>query len=234
MIRVLKTSARDLLGCVAIAVTAVGPAAADVFCDDIKAMVSLAADDVDPEGHANSMTVLSGASECDLAKNPDGARNLHCFWEYPYRAAEAYDQFDSMVRSLGVCFDGATEPLRDQPVNHPDFYDQLSIRIGDVTVAVSIKDKSASGKTFTFENTKTTNYRVYCRQALQEEFGKLGEADQQRVTQLFASCGGLDSLHADGLIDSGMSDMFVLPRNPSPDEEYETGLLGPVLMQPRN
>jgi glutathione S-transferase len=91
-----------------------------------------------------------------------------------------------------------------------------------------------SGKTFTFKNTKTTDYRVYCRQVLQKEFASLSPEDQQRVTELLTPCGGLDSLHADGLIDSGMAAMFVLPRDPSPEEEYEHSLMGAVAMQPRN
>jgi len=91
-----------------------------------------------------------------------------------------------------------------------------------------------SGKTFTFKNTKTTDYRVYCRQVLQGEFSKLSEQDQKRVAELFTPCGGLDSLHADGVIDSGMADMFVLPRNPSPEEEHKASLTGAMIMQPRN
>lgn len=70
------------------------------------------------------------------------------------------------------------------------------------------------GETFVFKRTKTTNYRVYCRQVLQQEFNALGEQDQQRINDLFESHGGLDALHADGVIDSGMTDHFVLPRDP--------------------
>ncbi len=90
------------------------------------------------------------------------------------------------------------------------------------------------GDTFTFNNTKTTHYRVYCRQVLQEEFGKLSSQDQQRVDELFEPCGGLEALHADGIIDSNIAHQFELPRDPTPEDSYKSSFLGVVLGQPRN
>lgn len=90
------------------------------------------------------------------------------------------------------------------------------------------------GKTFRFDNTKTTNYRVYCREVLQQEFNKLGESDQQRINDLFAPHGGLDALHVDGVIDSGMAGQFVLPIDPTSRSEYKQGIKKVLLGQPRN
>jgi len=89
------------------------------------------------------------------------------------------------------------------------------------------------GKTFTFRNTKTTNYRVYCRQVLQQEFAALSKQDQARVDQLFEPVGGLNALHADGVIDSGIADHFVLPLDPATRPKYKPKLRH-LFGQPRN
>lgn len=89
------------------------------------------------------------------------------------------------------------------------------------------------GDTFIFRSTKTTHYRVYCREVLQREFNALGEQDKQRLEQLFEHCGGLDALHADGLIESSIADHFILPRDPASTRHYKPGLRH-LLGQPRN
>jgi len=91
-----------------------------------------------------------------------------------------------------------------------------------------------SGKTFQFNGTKTTNYRVYCREILQQEFDKLTDSDQTRLTDLFAPHGGLEALHADGVIESGMAEKFVLPRDPQIHEKYKQTLTQLIYGQPRN
>lgn len=90
------------------------------------------------------------------------------------------------------------------------------------------------GNTFTFKGTKTTNYRVYCRQILQQEFNALNEQDQHRIKQLFEPSGGLEPLHTDGIIDSGMADHFVLPRDPVSTQRQKPRLMKTLLGQPRN
>jgi len=86
----------------------------------------------------------------------------------------------------------------------------------------------------TFNNTKTTQYRVYRRLLLQEEFSKLSSQDQQRVDEPFEPCGGLEALHADGTIDSCMAHQFELPREPTTEDSYKSSLLGVVLGQTGN
>lgn len=101
-------------------------------------------------------------------------------------------------------------------------------------VAFSQGDKrfNYQGKTHRFDNTVTTNYRVWCRQELQRVFDALNSADQQRVESLFEAHGGLASLYQDGVIDSGMGVQFELPRASDciDDTPWWKNLMG----QPRN
>tara|TARA_R110002072_G_scaffold563_8_gene4465 strand:- start:1314 stop:2477 length:1164 start_codon:yes stop_codon:yes gene_type:complete len=90
------------------------------------------------------------------------------------------------------------------------------------------------GKTFTFKGTKVTNYRVYCRQVLQQEFNALNKHDQHRVDQLFEPSGGLEHLHINGTIDSGMADHFALPRDPASTHGNRPGFMKSLIGQPRN
>lgn len=91
-----------------------------------------------------------------------------------------------------------------------------------------------SGKHFIFNNTQTTNYRVYCREVLQQEFDALNESDQERIHALFKPHGGLDSLFADGKIDSGIAKDIVLPRNPKTQPAKKPKLVALLLGQARN
>ncbi|BFM17580.1 glutathione S-transferase family protein [Maricurvus nonylphenolicus] len=91
-----------------------------------------------------------------------------------------------------------------------------------------------AGKTFRFNNTKTTDYRVYCREILQQEFADLSEGDKARINTLFEPVGGLDALHADGILTSGMKDNFKLPRDPSKHKKHKQTLAQLMFGQPRN
>ncbi len=87
------------------------------------------------------------------------------------------------------------------------------------------------GNTFEFKNSKTTHYRVYCREVLQQEFNQLSSADQARVNELFSAHGGLEALHGDGVIESGLAPQFVLPRTQG---NYKQTLSQLIFGQPRN
>lgn len=89
------------------------------------------------------------------------------------------------------------------------------------------------GDSLRFDATVTTHYRVWCRQELQREFGNLDAGDQQRVASLFREAGGLDSLHRDGVIDSGLGERFQLPVVPSRIARARS-LRRSLLGQPRN
>ena len=90
-----------------------------------------------------------------------------------------------------------------------------------------------NGDSLTFKKTVTTDYRVWCRQALQREFSRLSNTDQQRVEQLFATVGGLSSLHQDGVIESGLDQQLQQPLNPSATR-YRPTWVQRIFGQPRN
>lgn len=89
------------------------------------------------------------------------------------------------------------------------------------------------GHSLVFNNTVTTNYRVWCRQELQREFALLSSDDQQTVNDLFEPVGGISNLHQDGVIDSGLNEQFQLPFEPS-NVKTKLSLLTRLLGQPRN
>lgn len=96
-----------------------------------------------------------------------------------------------------------------------------------------VKRFDYQGDNFVFRGTATTNYRVWCRQELQREFSLLSAEDQARVETLFAPVGGLQSLHADGVIDSKMDAELQLPRDPK-TVKNRPGLFARYYGQPRN
>lgn len=89
------------------------------------------------------------------------------------------------------------------------------------------------GKSLSFVNTVTTHYRVWCRQELQREFNLLSAANQQRVRCLFAGVGGIESLHRDGVIESGLCGQFNLPVN-GVSQPNQLSLRKKIFGQPRN
>jgi glutathione S-transferase len=90
------------------------------------------------------------------------------------------------------------------------------------------------GERLHFKGTTTTNYRVWCREELQRRHLSLEPADRARVDELFAPHGGLDVLHADGVIDSGMSEHYRLPRQPLTPRDRRLPLKIAVFGQARN
>ena len=88
-----------------------------------------------------------------------------------------------------------------------------------------------SGQSLSFNSTITTHYRAWCREQLQAEFSALSESDQSRVTQLFERAGGLDSLHQDGVIRSGMDNELSIPK---PEQNKQVLLRMKIFGQARN
>lgn len=89
------------------------------------------------------------------------------------------------------------------------------------------------GESFTFKQTVTTHYRVWCRQTLQKEFSLLTESDQNRVLALFESLGGIDDLQHGEHIDSGMGEKFQLPIDPKQTQK-PLNFISKFLGQARN
>ena len=77
---------------------------------------------------------------------------------------------------------------------------------------------SAGG--FSLPGTRTTDYRVWCRQDLQRLFNALTAAEQQRVREFLKPHGGIDALLADGEIESGLDDELKLPFAPKPPAPF--------------
>ncbi|WP_421717327.1 glutathione S-transferase family protein [Algiphilus sp.] len=84
---------------------------------------------------------------------------------------------------------------------------------------------------FALKGTVTHRYRVWCRQALQRRFAALDVDAQSRVEALFAAHGGLQALHADGVIDACMEDHFVLPKVAG---DFRPSLRVALMGQPRD
>jgi glutathione S-transferase len=71
-----------------------------------------------------------------------------------------------------------------------------------------------------FAGTRTTDYRVWCRQDLQRLFKALNAAEQQRVRDFLRPFGSLDALLADGEIDSGLDEELTVPFTPRPAQPW--------------
>lgn len=92
---------------------------------------------------------LLDADDCTMSIAIGGARTLHCHWQFEYRAESATNKFDDLHSALKAC-SGDTDPVTDQQVNHPDFYDQARFDIDGIPVTVSLKDKGALQQTLVF------------------------------------------------------------------------------------
>ncbi|MEM7360495.1 MAG: glutathione S-transferase family protein [Pseudomonadota bacterium] len=90
------------------------------------------------------------------------------------------------------------------------------------------------GETLSFSQTKTTTYRVWCRENLQQAFANLSAADQRRVEDLLADSGGLTALHQDGNISSGLAEMYELPLDPATSTPPPISLRTRLFGQARN
>jgi len=89
------------------------------------------------------------------------------------------------------------------------------------------------GDSLQFPGTRTTTYRVWCREQLQSAWFTLEDGQRQRLQSLFGEHGGLGALEADGTISSGLSDTFQLPLEPAPSKHvlpWRVRIFG----QPRN
>lgn len=91
-----------------------------------------------------------------------------------------------------------------------------------------------SGETLTLNNTKTTTYRVWCREVLQRRYLALSEEAKQQVDAWFVEVGGLDCLLQDGIIDSGLNESLQLPVNAKDNSDYRVSLFTLLMGQPRN
>ncbi len=101
-------------------------------------------------GEAATPVMLPGAEDCATARSLSGEKSYYCAWKFAYRTAGAYGTFDAYDQSLQECFGDRAELSQDQRVSHPDYYDLRQYRLDQVSVTLSIKDKSALQSTYVF------------------------------------------------------------------------------------
>lgn len=89
-------------------------------------------------GTADSTIEDTGDWQCKSALGQSGP-SRYCLMHYPYRATEAARHFANLHGTLTACL-GATDPVTDAQVNHPDSYDTFTWNQGQVTLA--LKDKA--------------------------------------------------------------------------------------------
>ncbi|MFH2131301.1 MAG: glutathione S-transferase family protein [bacterium] len=90
------------------------------------------------------------------------------------------------------------------------------------------------GETSRFPKTKTTTYRVWCREVLQQRYSELPVDARKKVDDLFAGSGGLAILFADGVIASGLAGRFQLPLDPNTADPVKKSLKIALFGKPRN
>ena len=120
-------------------------ARASDFCADMTALTSQAR-----TNFLVAPAALPNADNCRMVYALAGGKAFHCSWKFPYREGAATAKFKGFNQTLRTCFDGGTEVLLDEGVNHPDSYAQRQHMIEGVAVSVSIKDKGALQETYVF------------------------------------------------------------------------------------
>lgn len=58
--------------------------------------------------------------------------------------------FDGLDTELSSCIGDGASRKSEKPVNHPDTFEQVEYRYGDVSVTLSLKDKNALRETYVF------------------------------------------------------------------------------------
>lgn len=135
---------------------ATGAGAQDAeFCAEIQGFVAAAGSKAASEKVVLSLpSVFDSAPECGASLFMSGARSLHCAWGFAYRDTAATATFEALTRRVADC-PGATAPKKAAGlVNHPDSYDQRSLRFADGAVSISLKDKGSLQKTYIFVRTQ--------------------------------------------------------------------------------
>lgn len=108
------------------------------------------ADLQDAEQMAQTTDFLPETKTCSISKQLSGSSELICFWQFDYRAESATTQFISLYNQLDSCQPPNKQDIRDQKVNHPDYYDLRTFENNGTNFSVSLKDKAALDQTFVF------------------------------------------------------------------------------------
>ncbi|MEP2889464.1 hypothetical protein [Tateyamaria sp.] len=121
-----------------------GSAAASDFCTDLQNLqASVGGVELALPGTSNAVT-------CTQSLMLSGGTQLNCGWPFAYRAPQAADTFEGLVVAVTQCLGDGAIVTTDLNVNHPDFYDLQTFRIGGQEIGVSLKDKAALSETYVF------------------------------------------------------------------------------------
>ena len=120
-----------------------GAARADL-CHEIDAL------DTSPNPITLGLAYNDQAPVCTRSLLLGGGTQLHCGWVFPYRAAAANVAFQHLLNTVARCLGDKAHATPDPDVNHPDFYDLHTFRLGEREVGVSLKDKAARAETHIF------------------------------------------------------------------------------------
>ena len=110
------------------------PAGAKQLCDVLGASFA-----------ENSLVLVASDKEATCQSN--GA--VTCWWEFPYRSGAARETYANLVQDLSAC-PTLIAATKDTGVNHPDTYDAVQFDLGVAAWVLSLKDKSALGKSYVF------------------------------------------------------------------------------------
>lgn len=132
-------------------------AVAGSFCANINQLVAEASKEfsgitTESSGGSGGLDVtlkLEGSSDCAVRRLLH-AKSYYCTWDFQHRDGEAYETFEEIRQKLESCIGSHAILSDDQNVNHPDFYDARIFQLGEVKLAVSVKDKSTLATTFVF------------------------------------------------------------------------------------
>jgi hypothetical protein len=125
-------------------------AAAANLCPDMVQLIDHAQTNFASHTTENAPQALANAQKCQMSQSLSGAQTYHCTWQFTFRDVAATALFDAYNTQLPTCFSNMSAAIKDQSVNHPDFYDQRQYRVGPIGVSVSLKDKTALGLTYVF------------------------------------------------------------------------------------
>lgn len=92
---------------------------------------------------------LAGSQFCTVSRGIDGATSHHCAWGFDFRAADARAKADGLARVVQTCFAAVPQPP-ENPVNHPDTFDQVTLVGPTVAATIAVKDKGALNQTLVF------------------------------------------------------------------------------------
>ena len=103
-------------------------------------------------GDLGEVLDLNPAS-CEIL--PSSQNPLSCTWQFPYRSDDAAEGFSQLRDLIDICVSDPTDFIKDQNVNHPDYYEAYHYEWLGHTVSVSIKDKSGLQETLVFLRIKS-------------------------------------------------------------------------------